>query len=154
PPGVRPQGAVPAQRARHRHAARAAAGARLQLPRRGGRHHRRRRTRDGVERPDRVSRADARLLPDHRLHGRGAMTRQERIATAVALALGVSLLAALPARAQEVNLAKLDDGPVNRVYVRTGAEWAFTAAIGYARSVSVARHPALLVGELTAPWAS
>jgi hypothetical protein len=82
------------------------------------------------------------------------MTRRERIATAAALALGVSLLAATPARAQEVNLARIDEGPANRVYVRTGAEWAFVAGLGYERSTSVARHPVLLVGELSAPWAA
>jgi hypothetical protein len=82
------------------------------------------------------------------------MTRGERIATAAALALGMSLLAAAPAQAQEVNLARLDEGPANRIYVRTGAEWAFVAGLGYARSASVARHPVLLVGELSAPWAA
>ena len=84
------------------------------------------------------------------------MSRVERIATATALAmavsLGVSLLLAAPARAQEVNLARLDEGPANRVYVRTGAEWAFVMGVGYARTASVARHPMLLVGELSAPW--
>jgi len=80
------------------------------------------------------------------------MTRGQRIALGAALALGVSLLVAAPARAQEVNLARLDEGPANRVYVRTGAEWAFVAGVGYARTVSVARHPMLLVGELSAPW--
>jgi hypothetical protein len=80
------------------------------------------------------------------------MTRAQKISTAAALALGVSLLAAAPARAQEVNLARLDEGATNRIYVRTGAEWAFVAGVGYARSVSVARHPVLVVGELSAPW--
>jgi len=80
------------------------------------------------------------------------MTRASRIATAAALALGLSLLAAAPAHAQEVNLAQLDEGAANRIYVRTGAEWAFVAGVGYARSVSVARHPVLVVGELSAPW--
>jgi hypothetical protein len=80
------------------------------------------------------------------------MTLAQRIATAAALALGVSLLVAPPARAQEVNLARLDEGPVNRVYVRTGAEWAFVAGAGYERVASVARRPVLLVAELSAPW--
>ena len=81
------------------------------------------------------------------------MTRRGRIGTATAmLALGISLVAAAPARAQEINLANLGDGAANRVYVRTGAEWAFVAGAGYARSVSVARRDVLLVGELTAPW--
>ena len=84
------------------------------------------------------------------------MIRVERIAMAGALALGVSLgvslLLAAPARAQEVNLARLDEGPANRVYVRTGAEWAFVMGVGYERTASVASHPLLLVGELSAPW--
>lgn len=80
------------------------------------------------------------------------MTRRMRIMVAAALALGGSLLVAAPARAQEVNLARVDEGPANRVYVRTGAEWAFVAGVGYERLVSVARHPVLLVGELSAPW--
>ena len=84
------------------------------------------------------------------------MTRVERLAMATALALGVSLgaslFAAAPARAQEVNLARLDDGPANRVYVRTGAEWAFVMGVGYERTTSLARRPVLLVGELSAPW--
>jgi hypothetical protein len=73
---------------------------------------------------------------------------------AVLVALGVSVLVAPPARAQEVNLAKLDDGAANRVYVRTGAEWAFVAGAGYARSVSLLGRHVLLLGELTAPWAA
>jgi hypothetical protein len=83
------------------------------------------------------------------------MTRQGRIGTAAAaVALGAALFVARPAGAQEVNLAKLDDGAANRVYVRTGAEWAFVAGVGYARSVSVAQRHVLLLGELTAPWAA
>jgi hypothetical protein len=58
------------------------------------------------------------------------------------------------AQAQEVNLARLDDGPVNRVYVRTGAEWAFAAGVGYARTVPVGQRHLVLLGELTAPWAA
>src|SRR4051812_4976928 len=84
------------------------------------------------------------------------MNRVERLAMATALALsvslGVPLLLATPARAQEVNLARLDEGPANRVYVRTGAEWAFAMGVGYERTASFARHPVLLVGELSAPW--
>ena len=45
------------------------------------------------------------------------MTRVERLAKATALALGVSLgvplFLAAPARAQEVNLARLEEGPAN-----------------------------------------
>jgi hypothetical protein len=80
------------------------------------------------------------------------MSWVRRIATAAALALGASLFTSAPARAQEVNLARLDEGAANRVYVRTGAEWAFVAGVGYARTASVARHAVLLVGELGAPW--
>jgi hypothetical protein len=73
----------------------------------------------------------------------------------VGMAVGVvlALFAARPARAQEVNLANLDEGPANRVYLRTGAEWGFVAGAGYARSVSLGPRRLLLLGELTAPWA-
>jgi hypothetical protein len=73
-------------------------------------------------------------------------------------ALFVSLFASLwspaPAHAQEVNLARLDEAPANRVYVRTGAEWAFVAGLGYARTVAIGQRRLMLVGELTAPWAA
>jgi hypothetical protein len=73
-------------------------------------------------------------------------------------ALGIALLATLcsptGAHAQEVNLARLDEEPANHVYVRTGAEWAFVAGVGYARTVAVGQHRLVLVGELTAPWAA
>ncbi|HVZ70897.1 MAG TPA: hypothetical protein VHJ20_00865 [Polyangia bacterium] len=86
------------------------------------------------------------------------MTRQDKVAIVGLIALTVSLVVALlvagPAHAQEVNLARIDDGPANRVYVRTGAEWAFVAGVGYARTTSIGRHPVLVVGELTAPWAA
>ena len=41
----------------------------LQLPQRRRHHHSRRRARAGLERPDGVPRANARLLPGHRVHG-------------------------------------------------------------------------------------
>jgi hypothetical protein len=75
----------------------------------------------------------------------------------IRMALFVSLLTTLfswRAEAQEVNLATLDDGPANRVYARTGAEWAFVAGVGYARTVSIGQRRLLLLGELTAPWAT
>jgi hypothetical protein len=75
----------------------------------------------------------------------------------VRAALFVSLFAMLfswRAQAQEVNLARLDEGPANRVYVRTGAEWAFVAGVGYARTVPVGQRRLVLLGELTAPWAA
>jgi hypothetical protein len=53
-----------------------------------------------------------------------------------------------------VNLARLDEGPANRVYVRTGAEWAFVAGVGYTRTVPVGQRRLVLLGELTAPWAA
>ncbi|HVT07344.1 MAG TPA: hypothetical protein VHO67_07790 [Polyangia bacterium] len=65
-----------------------------------------------------------------------------------------SMLLAWRAGAHEVNLARLDEGPANRVYVRTGAEWAFVAGVGYARTVSVGQRRLVLLGELTAPWAA
>jgi hypothetical protein len=79
------------------------------------------------------------------------MNARARLATAAA---ALALLAAAPALGQEMNLAKLDDGPANRVYLRTGAEWAFVAGLGYARSFSLGQRRLLLLGELTAPWAS
>lgn len=68
----------------------------------------------------------------------------------LALALGVPATA----RAQEVNLATLADAPANKVYLRTGAEWAFIAGLGYARTLPVGGRQLLLFGEATAPWAS
>ena len=73
---------------------------------------------------------------------------------AAALALVAALFAAAPARAQEVNLATLDGAPANRVYLRTGAEWAFVAGVGYARTVPLWGRHLLVLGELTAPWAT
>jgi hypothetical protein len=88
------------------------------------------------------------------------MIRRVGIATAavawVALFVGLFVLVCLSsvARAQEVNLARLDDGGANHVYVRTGAEWAFVAGVGYARAVPVGHRRLLVLGELTAPWAA
>ena len=71
--------------------------------------------------------------------------------------MGMAALAVLAtagsARAQEVNLATLDDGPSNRVHVRTGAEHGFVAGVGYSRAVSVLGRRLLLTGDLTVPWA-
>jgi hypothetical protein len=73
----------------------------------------------------------------------------------VALFVSVSvMLFSWRAQAQEVNLARLDEGSANRVYVRTGAEWAFVAGVGYARTVPVGQRRLVLLGELTAPWAA
>jgi hypothetical protein len=71
-----------------------------------------------------------------------------------AVVLGFTLAAATPARAQEVNLATLDEAPPNRVYLRTGAEFAFVAGAGYARAVSIGQRRLLLLGEVTLPWAT
>ncbi|HVR61708.1 MAG TPA: hypothetical protein VMU50_07395 [Polyangia bacterium] len=76
-----------------------------------------------------------------------------RVAVALFASVFVMLLS-WRAHAQEVNLARLDEGPANRVYVRTGAEWAFVAGVGYARTVPVGQRRLVLVGELTAPWAA
>jgi hypothetical protein len=73
--------------------------------------------------------------------------------TLAAATLGFTLFAAAPAQAQEVNLATLDEAPANRVYLRTGAEFAFVASIGYARAVALGQHRMLLQGEVTVPWA-
>jgi hypothetical protein len=75
-----------------------------------------------------------------------------RVVLAFVAVLG-GFLGSSPARAQEVNLALLDEAPANRVYLRTGAEFAFVAAAGYARAVSLGRRRLLLLGELTVPWA-
>lgn len=60
---------------------------------------------------------------------------------------------ATPVQAQEVNLATLNEVPQNRVYLRTGAEFGFVGAIGYARAVDVHSRRVLLQGEVTVPWA-
>ncbi len=57
------------------------------------------------------------------------------------------------ARAQEVNLASLEEEGANRLSVRTGAEYGFVAGLGYARSVHLLGRTLLLTGDLDAPWA-
>jgi hypothetical protein len=70
------------------------------------------------------------------------------------LATLASLLAlGTPVRAQEVNLATLNEAPENRIYLRTGAEFGFVGAMGYARAVDVLGRRVLLLGEVTVPWA-
>lgn len=66
---------------------------------------------------------------------------------------GLALAAPLAAQAQEINLAGLDDEAKNRVHVRTGAEHAFVAGVGYARAVPVLGRRLLVHGDLTVPWA-
>ena len=65
----------------------------------------------------------------------------------------LALAAPLAAAAQEINLAGLDDERVNRVHLRTGAEDAFVAGLGYARAVPILGRRVLLYGDLTVPWA-
>ena len=69
------------------------------------------------------------------------------------MVLAITLGAPLVARAQEMNLTTLDDESVNRVHVRTGAEYGFVAGVGYARVVSVLEQRVLVNGDLTVPWA-
>lgn len=70
-----------------------------------------------------------------------------------AVAFAAVVAAPLAAQAQEVNLARLDDEPANRVHVRTGAEYGFVAGVGYARAVSLLERRLLVTGDLTLPWA-
>jgi hypothetical protein len=75
-------------------------------------------------------------------------------AAALGIALFVTLWLPVRAYAQEVNLARLDEEAANHVYVRTGAEWALVGSVGYARTVAAGQHRLVLVGEVTAPWAT
>jgi hypothetical protein len=68
-------------------------------------------------------------------------------------ALALLLLLAARAHAQEVNLAGLGAEAVNRVHLRTGAEYGLVAGVGYSRSVLFADRTALLGADLTMPWA-
>jgi hypothetical protein len=70
-----------------------------------------------------------------------------------AVALAAVVAAPLAARAQEVNLSRLDDEPANRVHVRTGIEYGFVAGAGYARTVSLLERRLLVTGDVTLPWA-
>jgi hypothetical protein len=78
------------------------------------------------------------------------MTR--RVLLTVAL-FALTLATPIVAGAQEVNLSRLDDESVNRIYVRTGVEHAFVAGLGYARVVPVLGRRVLIYGDLTLPWA-
>jgi hypothetical protein len=69
------------------------------------------------------------------------------------LAFAAVVLASFGARAQEVNLARLEDDAPNRVHMRTGAEYGFVAGVGYARTASVRDRRFLLTADLTLPWA-
>ncbi len=56
-------------------------------------------------------------------------------------------------RAQEINLATLDDAEPNRVSLRTGAEHGFVAGLGYARTVRLLGRSLVVDGDVTVPWA-
>jgi hypothetical protein len=62
------------------------------------------------------------------------------------------LLAPPSARAQELNLATLDQGQ-NLVQVRTGAEYGFVASAGYARRLPLLGGQVVVHGDVTLPWA-
>jgi hypothetical protein len=70
-----------------------------------------------------------------------------------AVAFAAVVAAPLAARAQEVNLSRLDDEPANRVHLRTGVEYGFVAGAGYARTVSLLDRRLLVTGDVTLPWA-
>jgi hypothetical protein len=57
------------------------------------------------------------------------------------------------ARAQELNLAALDETS-NVVHVRTGAEYGFVAGVGYSRVVPLLERRLVLTGDATLPWAT
>ena len=53
-----------------------------------------------------------------------------------------------------MNLARLGDGSLNRISVRTGEEYGLVAGIGYARAVPLFDRTVLLGADLNLPWAS
>lgn len=57
------------------------------------------------------------------------------------------------AHAQEVNLSTLEAEQSDRVYARTGAEYGFSAGLGYARTLRMLSRASLASAEVTAPWA-
>jgi hypothetical protein len=69
-----------------------------------------------------------------------------------AAAIVLGLLAARAAGATELNLATVEPGQ-NLVQVRSGAEFAFVASAGYARTLALFDRTLVLHGELTLPWA-
>jgi hypothetical protein len=73
-----------------------------------------------------------------------------RSAAAIALLLAAAAVPA--ARAQEMNLSRLDGESLNHVYVLTGADHALVAGVGYARSVAFLDRTLLLGGDVTLPW--
>jgi hypothetical protein len=67
-------------------------------------------------------------------------------------ALLLAMLAAGPAAAQEPNLARLGDGPRNRVSLRTGADYGLATGVGYSREVPALGRTMLLGADFTMPW--
>jgi hypothetical protein len=72
--------------------------------------------------------------------------------TARGALVSAMLLTAVPAGAQEVNLARLGSGPENRVAVRMGAEYGLVTGVSYSREVPALGRTALLGADLTMPW--
>ena len=67
-------------------------------------------------------------------------------------ALRLLILAAGPAGAQEVNLARLGEGSQNRVSLRTGAEYGVVTGLGYSREVPALGRTVLLGADVAVPW--
>lgn len=67
-------------------------------------------------------------------------------------ALLLAVLAAGPAGAQEVNLARLGDAARNRVSLRTGAEYGLVTGVGYSRAVPALGRTMSLGTDFTVPW--
>lgn len=67
--------------------------------------------------------------------------------------LATMLSAPTPSRAQEINLAAMDEPEANRVCLRTGAEHGFVAGLGYARTVRLLGRSLLVDADVTVPWA-
>ncbi len=73
--------------------------------------------------------------------------------TTLKLITAICLLAPLTAHAQEVNLSQLGAEP-NRVFVKTGAEYAFVAGVGYSHALPFLDRHLVLSAEATVPWAA
>jgi hypothetical protein len=73
-------------------------------------------------------------------------------ALGIVAAVVLALLFAWPARAQEVNLARIEESQ-NRVFLKTGAEYGLVAGLGYSRAVPFLGRTILVGGDLTAPIA-
>ncbi len=67
-------------------------------------------------------------------------------------ALLLVVLAAAPAGAQEVNLARVGDGAPNRLSVRTGAEYGLVTGVGYSREVQALGRTMLVGADVTMQW--